>query len=185
ADTTMSTGYVLAGTTTDSILTGTALTHSGAYWAYATTAAQTARFDNFNLDISPAPILPPRNLQWDADATGVATDGSGTWSTANTWIDTSDSSHTTWDSSRPDNATIGAGSGAGSASIDVGTSQTVGLLTFASGSPTYTLNNGTLVVGGYDTGGGNIKGMVAHQSAVINSAVTWGADSKMEVDSGA
>jgi hypothetical protein len=153
-----------------------AMNFSGFVQTHTSTANNLGRFDNVKLAIDALAVPAPRNLTFDADATGVATDGNGAWATTNTWINAADSLHTTWDGSRPDNATFGAVSGAGAAAVDVGTAQTVGLITFAAGSPTYTLNNGTINVAGYDDDANPLtanEGIIAQQSAVINSNVNW------------
>ncbi len=186
-DPTNAAGYTVPTTVVDTTYTGVALTHSGAYWAYGTIANQTVKFDNIALDIAaPVAALPPRNLTWDSDAIGAATDGSGSWGTASSWIDQVDNTtHVNWDGSRPDNATFGAGSGAGAASVDVGASQNVGRITFATASPTYTLNNGTINVVGYDHDSSSLtdkEGITAAQSATINSNVSWVNPSRLRVD---
>ena len=163
-----------------------ALTHSGFLFTHTTTAGNNGKFDNIRLVRDTAPNIPPRNLIWDADASGAATDGSGTFQTANSWIDTADNvTHHSFDGGRPDNAIFGAGSGAGSASINMGTgTQFLGKVTFNAGSPTYTLSGGTITAFGSDEGGSN-KIVVANQSAQINSRLNVAAHGIVEVASGA
>jgi fibronectin-binding autotransporter adhesin len=86
-------------------------------------------------------------LTWDADpATAGPQDGPGVWNTVNTnWWN--GSANTSWSSSAPDSATIGAGSGA-AGPIAVSGAQTAGGIVFnPPGSGSYTLTNGSLTVG--------------------------------------
>ena len=83
------------------------------------------------------------DLLWDANgATAGQTDGSGNWTNANQWWDGGVNDN--WDSSAPDNATIGNGGSGGTITVGyVG----VGTILFTNFTGTYTLNTNASVWG--------------------------------------
>ncbi|HEX8522689.1 MAG TPA: PEP-CTERM sorting domain-containing protein [Tepidisphaeraceae bacterium] len=164
--------FQTVGSAPDTTATTTPLTYSGAYWAYSTTPGQTARFDNFQLDVSASgasTAATPRNLVWGSASSG------GNWETSNAWLDSL--TPATWDSARPDNATFGQGTGSGTATITLGSAQTAGSLTFAANSPTYTLAGANLSVTGVSG-----VGVVAHKSATILNTLQVSAGQSWTVD---
>ncbi len=147
----------------------------------------TARFDNIKLTLGDAVTgATPTNLIWDADATGSATDGSGTWDTANSWIKLSDNTtHATWNDSAPDIATFGTGSGSGSFTVSTGAGRIVSQITFAANSPTYTISGGTITMTGYDDDanpGTTRQAMYVEQSATISAPMNWTNNGVLHVD---
>lgn len=175
--------YGPASSAIDTTYTGVSLTHSGAYWTYSTTAQQTAKFDNLRLDLAP-PVVggTPRDLVFDGNAAVAPNPSnvSGSWEGANNWYHPAGATNVSWDSSNPDNATFGTGSGVGTTAVTVGSPQGVGKITFAANSPTYTISGSTInLFGSFGAG------VVANQSAQINSLIAVGATATWDVASGA
>ncbi len=172
----------LSGQAIDTQYTNTALTHSGALWSYSTGAAQTSKFDNFALDISPPSTTgTPRNLTWDGNAGAGPNPSniSGNWdeATAN-WFD--GTTNQTWNSTNPDNATFGTGAGTGTTTVTLTSDETVGSVTFAANSPAYTITGNKLTING-----AALQGITANQSSTINSNIGVGAPQTWTVASGA
>ena len=83
-------------------------------------------------------------LIWDSDASGTATDGSGTWNTTTAnWI-LAGTTHTTWNNATPDSAVIGSGGTAGT--ITLGEPITVGNITFNTVAGNYIVTGSTLTL---------------------------------------
>ncbi|HEX3355958.1 MAG TPA: PEP-CTERM sorting domain-containing protein [Tepidisphaeraceae bacterium] len=153
ADPTITSGYTANGTAVDNTFTGTALSFLGAHLNNAT-AAVTSRFDNFNLDVSPIVIVNGRNLTWNGST--------GNWETTNNWLDASNAP-ATFSSVTPDNAVFS--NGTLPATVTLGTSITVGSVTFASSAPVHTLTGGALQIN---------NALVANQSVNLNTPITIG-----------
>jgi autotransporter-associated beta strand protein len=130
--------------------------------------------DNFSLNYAVAPITSVSKT-WDGD--GAAGDNpsnaSGTWddATAN-WF--SSGAHSTWDDAGPDSAVFGTGSGAGNTTVTVSGTRTTGSITFAAGSPNYTITGGSL-----DVQGSAGIGISAQNNATIDSNVAIGGAIQM------
>jgi autotransporter-associated beta strand protein len=157
-----STPYTIAGTQVDSGLVSTSLSFLGAHINNAT-AAILGRFDNFNIDLSPAIVASGRNLVWNGS--------SGNWETANNWLD--GVTPATFSSATPDNATFS--NAALPATVTLGTNVTVGSLTFAASAPVHTLTGGGLAIN---------NALTADQSVNIDTPITVGGINTWAVASG-
>jgi fibronectin-binding autotransporter adhesin len=85
-----------------------------------------------------APFAQAADLTWDHDGNGTASDGTGTWLTANRWLN--GGTPATWNNSTPDNAIIGSGGAGGTITVGAVTAGSVTLTNFTG---TYTLQTGT------------------------------------------
>src|SRR5262249_20709909 len=144
--------------------TGVSLAQMGMLWAYNTAAAQTARWDNVNVDVSPfAVATPARALVWNGS--------SGAWESNNNWLDGANPA--TWNSSAPDGATFS--NGALPATVTLNGDVSSGSITIAATAPQHTFTGGTLAI----TGDVN-----ASQSATFSNAVSLGGASTWTVANG-
>src|SRR5687767_361956 len=121
------------------------------------------------------------DLTWDGNAAAAPNpaDGSGNWEDADRWYDLAGGVHAPWNSTTIDSAIFGAGSGPGAATATLTAPQTAGSVSFAAGSPTYTLAGAALTLNGAAG-----TGLVAGTSANINANTTVAAAQTWIVDPG-
>lgn len=112
----------------------------------------------------------PRNLTWDANGSTLPnpSNGNGTWDTAAANWHSASSGNVSWANTRPDNATFGTGSGTGTATVTLGADMTAGTVTFAAGSPAYTIDSNSYNLAVNGVAG---AGITANQSATISGNV--------------
>ncbi|MEO6434799.1 MAG: PEP-CTERM sorting domain-containing protein [Tepidisphaeraceae bacterium] len=127
-----------------------------------------------------ADVTPKAPLIFDGNAAAPnnPSDTSGAWEAIDNWWDGAAAVNRSWGVN--DNATFGTGSGSGSVAVSIGSPQTGGRITFASGSPTYTLSGSAITLTGSD-----VIGITANQSGTISSEIILAGAQTWTVASGA
>ena len=153
SDPSVDAGYIPSdAAVADSTYTTSALNYSGFEISH-NTATINALYDNLALQLQDIPVAgTPREFAWNPSGGSGASDGSGTWGSPEYMVRSGASANATWDNTNPDNATFGAGSGPGAATVNLTNSQTAGMITFAAGSPTYTLTGSNFIISGFTVG---------------------------------